>query len=308
MFIKPSLLAGAVLLTASQSANAIVINFDYSYDGGFFSGSNSSRRQILDAAGGFLGSILTDSLAAITSGGGNNFSAVFQRPDTGAETVLSGFSVAADTLTVFVGGQDMAAGNLGYGGFGGYQVSGTLDFSTKAAQRGQASPSFGASATDFAPWGGLLAFSNSANWYFDDDLSTTETFSGNDFYSVVLHELGHVLGLGSSDSWMNKTSGTGFTGANAVAVYGGNVPLTGDRSHWQEGTQSTVNGLPQETLMDPTIRVGTRKLYTELDLAALKDVGWEVSVTAVPVPSAVWFFGTALFGFIASQRKHNVSA
>jgi len=303
MLIKPSALAGVVLLAASQSTEAVVINFDYTYDGGFFSGSNASRRDILDAAGGFLGGILTDSLTAITSGGINNFSAVFQRPDTGASTTLSNFSVAADTLTVFVGGQTMGAGNLGYGGYGGYSVSGTQDFLTNATQRGQSNATSGPSATDFAPWGGQLTFSSSANWYFDTDLSTTETFTGNDFYSVALHELGHLLGLGSSDSWDNQASGSGFTGANAVAAYGGNVPLEGDKVHWLEGTKSTANGIEQEAAMDPTLRVGTRKVFTQLDLAALKDAGWQVSVTAVPVPSAVWLFGSALLGFIASKRK-----
>jgi hypothetical protein len=307
MFIKPSALAGVVLLAASQSANAVVINFDYTYDGGFFSGSNASRRGILDAAGGFLESILTDSLTAITSGGSNNFSAIFQRPDTGASTTISNFSVAADALTVFVGGQSMSPGSLGYGGYGGYSVSGTQDFLNNAEQRGQSSPTVGSSATDFAPWGGQVTFSSSADWYFDNDLSTTEAFNGNDFYSVALHELGHLLGLGSSDSWKNNTSGTSFVGTNALAAYGGNVPLEGDTVHWLDGTKSTVNGVEQETLMDPTIHVGTRKVYTELDLAALKDVGWQVSVTAVPVPSAVWLFGSALLGFIASKRKRHSS-
>ncbi len=36
MFIKPLTLAGLLMLAASQSANAVVINFDYTYDGGFF--------------------------------------------------------------------------------------------------------------------------------------------------------------------------------------------------------------------------------------------------------------------------------
>ncbi|AMK77742.1 MULTISPECIES: matrixin family metalloprotease [Methylomonas] len=307
MFIKPSALAGVVLLAASQSADAVVINFDYTYDGGFFSGGNASRRNILDAAGGFLGSILTDSLTAITSGGGNSFNAVFQRPDTGATTTLSNFNVAANALTVFVGGQSMSPGSLGYGGYGGYGISGTQDFLNNAARRGQSNPTSGPSATDFAPWGGQLIFSSSADWYFDTDLTTTEAFSGNDFYSVALHELGHLLGLGSSDSWMNKASGTSFTGTNAVAAYGGNVPLEGDKVHWFDGTKSTVNGVEQESAMDPTIHVGTRKVFTQLDLAALKDVGWQVSVTAVPVPSAVWLFGSALLGFIVSKRKQNSS-
>jgi len=40
----------------------------------------------------------------------------------------------------------------------------------------------------------------------------------------------------------------------------------------------------------------------KLDLAALKDVGCQVSVTAVPVLSAVWLFGSALLGLAGFTR------
>jgi hypothetical protein len=82
-----------------------------------------------------------------------------------------------------------------------------------------------------------------------------------------------VLGLGTAESWTNKVSGGNFTGANAVAAFGGNVPLTADFAHWQEGTRSTtLAGLTQEAMMDPTLTTGTRKLPTQLDFAALRDV------------------------------------
>ena len=301
MYIKTSTLAGLVLLAASQPANAVVINFNYSYDGGFFSGANQGRQSILEAAGGYLGSILSDSLAAITSNGSNHFDAVFDRPDTGVLTTLSNFNVAPDTLTVFVGGRNLGSGTLGVGGPGGYSVGGNSTYVNTAPQRGQS----GVGSSDFAPWGGQISFSTVADWYFDSDLSTSESFTGNDFYSVALHELGHVLGLGTAGSWNNQVSGSSFNGANAVAAYGALVPLQGggDTGHWQEGTQSTVNGVLQEALLDPTITTGTRKLFTKLDLAALQDVGWQVSAAAVPLPSALWLFGTALFGFAATQRK-----
>ncbi len=269
----------------------------------FFSGSNASRRSVLDAAGSYLSNIITDNLTAIQSTGGNQFDATFSRPDTGASTTLSSYNIASDELRVFVGGRAFSDGNLGVGGYGGYSASGNQSFFDSIDQRGQVGSTKGSSAVEFAPWGGQIAFNNATNWYFDNNTSTNEAFSGNDFYTVALHELGHVLGLGTAASWDSKVSGNGFTGSNAVAAYGGNVPLAGDQSHWQEGTQSTVDGVAQEALLDPNITTGTRKVYTALDLAALRDVGWQVDVAAVPVPGAVWLFGSALLGFFGLQRK-----
>ena len=40
--------------------------------------------------------------------------------------------------------------------------------------------------TDYAPWGGSLAFDSGANFYVDDDISTLESFDGQyDFYTVA---------------------------------------------------------------------------------------------------------------------------
>ena len=82
-----------------------------------------------------------------------------------------------------------------------------------------------------------------------------------DFYSVAVHEIAHVLGVGTSDAWSNNVTGGQFTGENAVAVNGGNITLVGDDAHWAEGVSSFVAGTnaPQETSFDPTITDGTRK-------------------------------------------------
>ncbi len=66
-----------------------------------------------------------------------------------------------------------------------------------------------------------------------------------------------------------------------MAAYdlGGAVPLSPDLAHWREGTADGG----QETLMDPSITTGTRKLLTGLDLAGLADVGWQVIVPSVRV-------------------------
>jgi len=53
-----------------------------------------------------------------------------------------------------------------------------------------------------------------------------------------------------------------------------------DLGHINTGTMSTswVDGASQEVSMDPNILIGTRKHVTELDLAFLADMGWDVNI------------------------------
>lgn len=298
------------LLVASQSSQAIIVHFDYSQDTGFFT-ANPNRQALLQTAGLFFEQHLTDSLSAITSSGGNQFDINFNNPTTGSTTTLSNYSVAADTVVVFVGARALSASILGQGGAGGYSVSATSQaFLDLVSTRGQGdtqnlTDGNAVPAVDVAPWGGSLAFSTSASWYFDSDPTTVESFSGNDFYSVALHELGHLFGIGASDSWDNLVSGTQFTGANAKAANSGaNVPLNAAKDHWLEGTQSSYAGSPQEAAMDPTLTVGTRKYLTTLDMAALKDIGWQVSATPVPLPAAAWLFLSGIAGMLLFRRRN----
>ncbi len=143
------------------------------------------------------------------------------------------------------------------------------------------------STTDSA---GTLA----SSWHFDH---TTGVAGGkSDLYSVALHELLHGLGIGTGDSWDNFVSGTSWTGPAAIAEYGtgtGLIDVGG--AHIASSISSTVYGgilggtagASQEVVMDPSITVGTRKYLTELDLAFMQDVGWQV----VPEPSTVVLLG-----------------
>ncbi len=265
---------GAIGLSAQQ-AQAITIEFNYDYDSNnFFS---AQEKNTLNAAGAFFESRLTDSLTAITSAGTNHFNAVFDRPDTGSNTTINDFSVSSDTLIVYVGGRDISGSTLGVGGPGGFSASSfSQAFLDNIETRGQ-----GASNQDFGPWGGTISFNTNSAWYFDSDISTVADLPGNknDFYSVALHELAHVLGFGTSNTWNSQYSD----------------------NHWAAGTTSFVDGVSQEAAMDPSITTGTRKHFTELDLQGLRDIGWEV--TAVPVPAAVYLMGTAMIGLFGFRRK-----
>ena len=294
-----SALAAVVLAVWGQSASALNISFDYSYDSsGFF--ADAARRSTLQQAGNYLGSRLSDNLSAITSSGGNQFTASFGNPSTGAGASIASYSVAANTLVIFVGAQNLGS-SLGQGGPGGYASSGTQAFIDTAAARGQLG-ALSAVPTDFGPWGGSMSFNNAGtNWYFDSDVNTVETFTGFDFFSVAVHELGHVLGAGTANSGSRYLSGTNFVGPNAMAAYGGPVPLNASLDHWADAVTSTVNGLSQEAAMTPAIGAGTRKYFTDLDFAAAKDIGWQV--TAVPVPAAFWLLVSGVMGLAAVSRR-----
>lgn len=274
------LIIASAIAISSQSANAIIIDFKYDYDNsGFFSGVNESRRDVLNAAGSFFETRLSDSLTAITSAGTNHFNVKFTSPiDFNEEITINDYSVATDTIVVYIGAQELPGSSLGLGGPGGYGASSFQQtFLDNLDTRGQ-----GPESSDFGPWGGAISFDADSIWYFDPDVSTIDDeLSGkNDFYSVALHELGHILGYGTSDTWANHYPGI---------------------DHWAEGKTSFVNGESQEAAMDPTLTVGTRKYFTDLDMQGLTDIGWEV--TAVPVPAAVYLFGSALIGLAGFRRK-----
>lgn len=290
-----------VLMGVSQASSAITVQFDYTYDSNNFFSTHPNSQAALTAAGNYFAQHLTDSLGAIDSSGLNHIDVSFTNPSSSATVTINNFDVAANTVIIYVGAQDLGANVLGEGGPGGFNAEGSTAF-INSLNRGQGVVS-GPSATDFSIWGGKVSFSSTTNWYFDADPSTVENFgSQNDFYSVALHELGHVFGIGLAPSWSNKISGSNFTGANAVAVNGGNVALA-DTGHWLNGTLSTVAGVAQEAAMDPSLIQGTRKYFTDLDNAALKDIGWQVSATPVPLPAAAYLFFGSVLGLLRFVRK-----
>lgn len=81
-------------------------------------------------------------------------------------------------------------------------VSGTYTFVDNAVTGGETPLTLGvqgALATDLVPQGGSIAFDSSTSWSFVADTGTTEQFSGSDFFSVALHEPGHLLGFDLSE-------------------------------------------------------------------------------------------------------------
>ena len=280
--------ASAILATGFITPTvqaAITLDLDYTYDvGGFFT---AGRRTLMTQVAGLFEARIQDTLSAIAPSGGNHWTIEFYNPNTGLTSQVVDPTITANSIKVYLGARNLGSGVLGVGGFGGVASgSGSGAFVTAVSTRGQSGV---ATSTDFGPWGGSIAFSDTASWYFDSDPTSVESFAGqNDFYSVAAHELGHLLGIGTADSWLHYVNGSHqFTGAAAVSSYGGNVPLVNADDHFAEGTVSTIAGTAtsQEAALDPTLTTGTRKYLTDLDWAALQDIGWQVA--AVPEPTSI---------------------
>jgi subtilisin-like proprotein convertase family protein len=146
---------------------------------------------------------------------------------------------------------------------------------------GQAGPEFIRTA-GFLPISGAMRF---------DSADITELMNDGQFDEVILHEMGHVLGIGTI--WdlknllvNNNTPNVGFIGARAVAeynsIFGLNataVPVEGDQggggtlySHWDE---STFNN----EIMTGFLNSGENPL-SRITVAQLRDLGYEVYLNA----------------------------
>jgi len=259
--------------------------FDYTYDvTGFF--DPAGRRDVLEAAGDEVGHRLYDNLLDITQSGSNTWTAQFFNPSNGVQVDIPGLVVAEDELTIYVGARDLGIDEVGNGGYGGFEAGGDQAWLERVKARGQDGALL-ATPTDFGPWGGSIAFDDDTDWHFGLDLVGLD--SGEvDFYSVAVHELGHVLGINPlNGSWNRHVVEGQFEGPAAMAEFDGvdAVPLDGDNGHWADGV--TDGG--QEAAMDPSLDNGTRKLFTDLDRAGLVDIGWGVAplTHTIDVPDGI---------------------
>ena len=308
------MLRGAAgLLFVAQGVSATSITLDYSLDTGNFFGVGSDARTALEAARDFFEVRITDILAPIIPNlPGNTWTAT--NPTTGAGFLFNNLTLG-DEIIVFVDARNLTGSVLGVGGPGGAAASCTQAFVDSVFERGQG---FGVDTTEFAPWGGSLVLDSLATWNFD--VNAGPASGENDGLSVLLHEFGHVLGFGTAASFFNMTinGNTQFAGATT-----GIVDLHSDSAHWENGTMSTVAGgsesyigalagMAQDTAMDPSIQTGTRKLFTDLDLAALDDIGWDIEnpPSVIPLPAGLWMLvsGIALLGFNRAPVRRTVGS
>lgn len=330
----------ALLFLASQSG-AVTLVVDYTYDSGNFFGTNLTAKAALEAAALDISNAITSSLGPVTtdvytSTNGSttatfNWNVSFDNPTSGTAENLATFNAAANQITLFAGMRSLPGSTLGVGGpagagfsfSGGGQesewigaVAGAQSLSNAAMLRGggpvmgtlSGSSTLGATTANYSLQYGALFGALSLDsdvgtvWHYDH--TTAVGVGENDFYSVALHEMLHAIGIGTSETWTSKTSGTNWTGTNVIALTGsGTNMLNAGGDHIAEGTLSTriSDGGAQEAVMDPSITVGTRKSLTALDLAFLQDIGFS-TVSSVPEPSRALFLLLGM-SIVASSRR-----
>ena len=234
------------------------IKFDYTYDNGFF--NDPERREVLSYAGQLWSEIIGDDFDAIPAG--STFE--IRHPSQNGKTIEITLAEDIDDLLIYVGARFISGPTLGLGGPSGYSLVGdkfALRISDDFRNQG--------ATENFEPWAGVLTFDDNVKW----NSSLKEPEPGeNDLLTVALHEIGHVLGIGTASTFESLVQDQAFIGANAINLNGGvSVPLYEDEAHVEEGYSEN------NVLMDPTTTVGDRVLISEIDKAILSDLGYSIT-------------------------------
>lgn len=254
---------------------AITVRVDYSQDAsGFF--NDPARRVAIERATAMVASRFQDTLAAIVPSGNNTWTGSLFNAITNKSFTLTNPVVGANEIVLFAAGGGISGSELAVASGGSFNASGSTDWLNNVRARGQVG-ALSANGTDVSPWGGFLAFDSSVDWNFSTSATAQNQY---DFTGVAEHELLHVLGFGLGDRAFDRWIVNGaFTGPSAVSVYGSAVPMNAERDHWAPGT--AVGGQP--AIMVSSIPAGINRSVTELDYAAMRDIGWQVSSVVPPI-------------------------
>lgn len=333
-FIAGVIFAAASVTGMAQAAVSIV--FDYSLDSnGFFT---SERRAIAQAAAASLTSRIANANWARvdTSQAGGSYELAIVNPSTLGITWVPNVVIPENQITVRLGAMDWSTAPVSkFRGSTGDSVTQLL--SIRNVSGGIAN--ILTSPSKLRPVDASISFDLQGiqglkpgitrQWYFGsaanlntDDRNPVDPYYNiySDFYTSLIHELGHILGIYdpgafkallatdpdfynsmASDpnffrAWTSRVQADGnggyvFTGFYASQYYynhvGQPIPLDTDtRCHWAVGVHSqSADGWPSVTY-DPNTPF--RHGFSELEFGALKDLGYTIT-PASPVTVTLSF-------------------
>lgn len=239
------------------------IEVDYSrYDTDGFFTNHPERQAVVEEACQVWENIFKDDFADVPAG--TTIQVI--NPNTGVtESVV--LSTPIDDLRIYLGSY--------------YEDSSTLGHTRLAATSQTGNSQLDArynSYDNIEPWVGDISINDkyASSLYFDPTPNNTsdDTVPADqyDFLHIMIHEIGHVLGMGPQNAgsqYVTESNGIDyFGGPNVTAVYGGAVPLD-----FASGTHFAADAT-MNAVMKPSLGFGTRVLPTALDKAFFADIGY----------------------------------
>jgi hypothetical protein len=302
------------LLLAGRCFAVQTVQIDLDYSNDTFFSANPTALASLNAAAQDVSNAITTSLGATVDSNSAtvndssfslNYRFNYPNPTTGAIQFIDDTTLPANHVRIFVGAQALSGTILGHGGTGALDFTGTTanvnqaDYSLAVQNvSAAASANMGrgagpiirtASGTTFGVTFsirdgsniGSLTFNDTVNWQFDKNAAVAP--DQYDFYSVAVHEILHALGFSKDQSQsfsadVSPSNSRNWLGPQVITQLGtGNDVLESDSNHITAGLTSPrlSDGLHQDAVMEASLPPGTRHTLTLLDLAFLRDIGWQ---------------------------------